>query len=379
MNRLVRRYIILFFTILIPVVVSVLITSYGYNSEKFGQGAWQDDFIIEYLSFEGEYTTKDKIDKYMEYGINNQYYSYNPQPVFEKEVKSEADEKLFDFVIYRVIYDVDKKGTNRVQYVFFIYNVQYLKLRDLFEADEARRQEINDANVPTFSIRLHEVVDEEEETPEVKGVTQIAENQLSFPDYDSDVDYKSGKQATAKYELTKDTKIDYEKEKTYYTRSGSEGDYTFTKVAIPKDSELSSYYEQTFDNISFDDSFVKVFMGFVPFRELENPTKYDVKIEMKIATVVDDFGASISKEVFNEEMDLEVDPENFDYSNYSPSYQQDLKSAGYFKWVFKHYLWWISLLSFAVVGIITGSFYLIYRTEEKRIMLEQQTKRRKRK
>ncbi len=46
----------------------------------------------------------------------------------------------------------------------------------------------------------------------------------------------------ASYELTSDTEVD--SSKTYYTRSGSEGSYTYSAVASPTKSGLSGYYEQ---------------------------------------------------------------------------------------------------------------------------------------
>ena len=45
------------------------------------------------------------------------------------------------------------------------------------------------------------------------------------------------------YVPTADTEVDASK--TYYTRSGSEGSYTYTAVASPTKSGLASYYELT--------------------------------------------------------------------------------------------------------------------------------------
>ena len=47
------------------------------------------------------------------------------------------------------------------------------------------------------------------------------------------------------YMPTTDTEID--ENKTYYTRSGSEGAYTYTKVTNPNKSGLSTYYEPTYE------------------------------------------------------------------------------------------------------------------------------------
>ena len=51
------------------------------------------------------------------------------------------------------------------------------------------------------------------------------------------------RKAAGSYELTSDTEVDASK--TYYTRSGSEGSYTYTAVASPTKSNLGTYYEMT--------------------------------------------------------------------------------------------------------------------------------------
>lgn len=51
------------------------------------------------------------------------------------------------------------------------------------------------------------------------------------------------RKAAGTYELTSDTEVDATK--TYYTRSGSEGSYTYTAVASPTKSNLGTYYEMT--------------------------------------------------------------------------------------------------------------------------------------
>ena len=40
------------------------------------------------------------------------------------------------------------------------------------------------------------------------------------------------------------------------------------------------------------------------------------------------------------------------------------KNAGYYKWLVKHYLWWEALIAFLLTGVITGTFYLVYVSEE---------------
>ena len=47
--------------------------------------------------------------------------------------------------------------------------------------------------------------------------------------------------AAAEYKLTADARVD--STKTYYTRSGSSPNYTYTKVASPADASIATYYE----------------------------------------------------------------------------------------------------------------------------------------
>jgi hypothetical protein len=326
MNRLVRRYIILFLAIIIPLAAAFWVGSYGYNSKKFGQGTWRKEFEAEYLSFEdSNYTTKDKIERYLEYGINYQYDSFSSTPLYEKEIKSDNGEKLFDMLVYRVVYDLDGKGSNRFQYLFMFYNVQYLKLRELFPADENRRKEIDNANVPTFDPKIEAIEDENEDYGDWRP--QFLQEDRTFPDYDADVDFVSGKKAH-------------------------------------EDDEIGS-----------EDSLVQVYIGRVRMRDIDIPKNYKITVNVTIGTIMDDEGNSIKAEAAKFDMFLEPNPENVDYSGYSRSYKQlvdakDLKAAGYIGWVFKNYLWWIGLVTFVAIGLITGSFYFVYVSEEKRALAE---------
>lgn len=74
------------------------------------------------------------------------------------------------------------------------------------------------------------------EVPQVRFYTAI--DLLSGGD-----DGFSYRKAAGSYELTADTEVDASK--TYYTRSGSEGAYTYTAVMSPTKSNLGTYYEMT--------------------------------------------------------------------------------------------------------------------------------------
>jgi len=317
MNRLVKRYIILFLVILIPLLAAYLVGNYGYQSEKFGQGVWKDEYQTEFLSFGGEeFTTEQKLDKFIKFGINSQYYMYDETPIFSQEIK-DNNEDLFTVEIYRAIYKytVDKQPVDRVQYLFFIYNVQYLEIQDIFNADSGLQKEIEESNVPDLSIKLYELL-ENDEIGENRSVL-ITESKV-VPDYDADVDFKSG------------------------------------RIAGSVDDEVVE-----------GDELVYVVAGFSSLTDIDWSNKTKVEINATVKGIKDDNNTDISTVVTSFTLDdFKSDPEKVDTSEFVSSYKQNLANADYLGWVFKNYLWWIGLTTVLAIGLITGSFYLVYRAEE---------------
>lgn len=327
MSKLVKKYILLFFVIAIPLTAAILVCSYGYNSDKFGQGAWKREFRDEYLSFGNEqYTTSEKIDKYLKFGINNQYYIYDDTPVINKEIQNSNGEKLFDLMVYRAIYKftVDKQPVDRIQYLYIMYNVQYKKVRDTFVADTALKKEIESANVPIFEITVSEIL-ENEAIGEVSKVSEITSKFV--PDYDADVDFISG---------------------------------IIAEEETPKDG----------------DELVYIFTGFQPIRNINRNTKNQIEITAVIDEIKNESNEGITSEVASFVVeDYITNPQQLNFEDYVNSYKQDLKNAGLFAWTFKNYLWWIGLITFAAIGIITGSFYIVWLAEEQKLLAAKKIKK----
>ena len=87
---------------------------------------------------------------------------------------------------------------------------------------------------PARSNRVLERFSRIVEVPQVRFYTAI--------DLLSGEDDQFGYQAAeGSYELTEDTEVD--SSKTYYTRSGSDPNYTYTEVASPVKANLGTYYE----------------------------------------------------------------------------------------------------------------------------------------
>lgn len=80
---------------------------------------------------------------------------------------------------------------------------------------------------------------------DIDGVTvmEVIDDERFYDRFDFDPEDGGFAPAVAVYALTADT--DIVSGKTYYTRSGSEGAYTYTAVASPAKASLGSYYEKT--------------------------------------------------------------------------------------------------------------------------------------
>ncbi len=335
MGNKVKKYIILSFSILIPLLVTFLIASYGYNSEKFGQGAWKNEYRNEYLKFPPSATTEEQIEKNLKYGINNLYHLYDKDPVFSELIKS-GEINLFQLDIYRTIYETTVKNDdgnmvkeNRVQYLFLIYDVQYQNIRNLFVDDPGAgtdlEKEINEANVPTFSIELTEILEEDPEDEETKPKTKTVSISEISRIFDQGADYD-----TVKGEILE--------------RDEKTGE-------IKKEDGTGRL--------------LVVVLGTVKMDDLEWSKETEITIKATVAEVTDpenEEGKAISTELAK--LELNLDPEAGDVSGLEESYQQDLERTGYLGWVIKKYLWWISLVAFLGTGLITFSFYAVYLAEE---------------
>lgn len=74
-------------------------------------------------------------------------------------------------------------------------------------------------------------------------VMEVIDDERFYDRFNFEPDDGGFEPAVADYAKTEDT--DIVEDKTYYTRSGSEGAYTYTAVASPAKASLGSYYEKT--------------------------------------------------------------------------------------------------------------------------------------
>jgi hypothetical protein len=319
MNKLVKRYIVLAIVILIPLLGAYLIGTYGYNSEKFGQGAWKDEFTNDYLGFADVGTIDEQIDEYIKFGINSQYHLYDSEPIFSTQVKNALQEDLFKIKIYRSIYKtmVDEVSVDRVQYLYFIYDVQYLKLRTEFGGGDALQREIADADVPQLSINIYEV--DEDDIVGTKDFVSQTTSTVLF-DEGADVDYVTGENQDPDSDVTITADLNY------------------------------------------------VWTGFEPAIDSEWSSKTKIEVVAEIDGVTDVDSENIKTTVFETILlNYECEPANVDTADFLESYQQTPENMGYAKWAVSHYLWWICLITLVALGFITGSFYLVWLSEETKL------------
>ena len=144
----------------------------------------------------------------------------------------------------------------------------FSKLKGFIGAGKLRRYKAQGALIMYVRSEIMDLLERSKELQRKVELTQIAEGGMGIETrvtsidgvpifeviddevfYDSfDFDSEDGgfvpaSASAAVYELTSDVAVD--SSKTYYTRSGSEGAYTYTAVKSPAVGSISTYYEMT--------------------------------------------------------------------------------------------------------------------------------------
>ena len=144
----------------------------------------------------------------------------------------------------------------------------FSKLKTMIGAGKLRRYKAQGALIAYVCSEIMDLLERSTELQKKIEITQIAEGGTGIEtrvtkidgvpimeviddevfydsfDFDSkDGGFKPAEGNAAEYELTSDSAVD--SSKTYYSRSGSEGAYTYSVVKSPAAGSLSSYYEMT--------------------------------------------------------------------------------------------------------------------------------------
>lgn len=356
-NFIVWRDIILSIVILIVLAATILMGSYVYNKSEL-QTSYQTELLsfgtyktdecsaseataecIEYYkNLAAQNTTDKKIAKYLAYGVSSVYTSYETEPYYDQEITtsdvtdSEGNPlSLFTLRIYRAYFDGDSDADTvsyRYYYIFFIYNVNYDNIRTLMgrDSDEAYKNALSKAEVVSFSLRVFS-----------------GDDPLTIDD-NNEEDYTiSGYRTRTVTELDDKVVPDYEAVPTF-SISETKGTLNYIYTGImplaagkASDSGYDSWYIKS-SGTTFSDLRIKM-----------TTTVDDEDVEEVLPDIrLNDFKAGDATETMNNATDLKE------------SARQNVKQAGYSSWVFKKYQWWACLLTFIVVGLIAGSFYLIW-------------------
>ena len=326
MSNSLKRILKVLIIILIPVISAVLMGVYGYNF-------YNKDYVKR--EFEGtlyEDVKQDTISEIEAFFSFNQD-RFNKTPYYESEVKGSdlgslngnsgygVDEKLFTLRIYQALYYGEKTvysqgvGTtvseDLSKYIIVLYDVNYDGLCKIFGKDYAKY-----------------------------GAPEL---ELYFNPTNSEFDGQA------------------------FTLSVASGNYR------PCDyNKLPAYTAEELENIdkSKNSTFTTIYM----YEWLCEANRYDFGMDFKMqirATVdLDEDGEEqadkvVLTEVFNgQDKKFTREFDESDLSDLVKGSKGDHYVAGFNSYVFSHYIWWISLITFVVVLGLTYLFVMIWSVEE---------------
>ena len=293
-----KRLIILFLAILIPLLSAFFVGRYAYTDRYSPDNPTSQPAIDLRASLFGDFldqgkTTKEKLELYLKFRT----IEYNPTPIFSETIKNNQDRELYHIDIYTSLYntlDANDNEVERVAFTFHVYNVQYETIRDTFITED--RAGVLASPRPVLVIVL--------ESPDglLSFRTTLAlGNAGGVPivvDSGRDIDEVVGA-------LIGDAKAGIR-------------DWLVSSVTVNVNTIL-------------------VLGG--------------QNVEQTISTfTVDSFDTNIN---------------NINREDYVQGFNGSYDSLGIRRAIFTRYVWWQSLLTFVVIGVITISFYIVYSLEEK--------------
>lgn len=308
-----KKIIILIISILIPLIAAVAISLYGVNYRYVPSA--NTTVLSEFLSDmnRGIVDCEGRIKNYRK--MENYYYE--EEPILKKDINNEEGKRILTVAVYRnlCIYKPTANVEEKLKTLFevFVYNVNYDLVKSYFKLDDM--EIIEKAEMPTFTVTFTPTNGKEEFTIELRNRSNVV-----IPDYDSVPEYAN--------ETTKTRN---------YVQSNVFREYETTNT-------LSTFSDDA--NITIKASI-----------SVTNADKTTTSIEAD-EPIVEEYIADFNHK--GEEMDEKQLKVGYRESSVDETY----KNAGYYKWLVKHYLWWEALIAFLLTGVITGTFYLVYVSEE---------------
>ncbi len=308
-----KKIIILIISILIPLIAAVAISLYGVNYRYVPSA--NKTVLSEFLSDmnRGIVDCEGRIKNYRK--MENYYYE--EEPILKKDINNEEGKRILTVAVYRnlCIYKPTANVEEKLKTLFevFVYNVNYDLVKSYFKLDDM--EIIEKAEMPTFTVTFTPTNGKEEFTIELRNRSNVV-----IPDYDSVPEYAN--------ETTKTRN---------YVQSNVFREYETTNT-------LSTFSDDA--NITIKASI-----------SVTNADKTTTSIEAD-KPIAEEYIADFNHK--GEEMDEKQLKVGYRESSVDATY----KNAGYYKWLVKHYLWWEALIAFLLTGVITGTFYLVYVSEE---------------
>lgn len=309
-----KKIIILIIAIILPLVGAFMIGWYGiavrYEPEKNTAVA---SLFKNYLN-KGVITSEGRIKNYRQF--ENYYYDENP--LYIETIENEAGNPLFTLAIYRAYYyyqpSVDDEVQKKVKFEVFIYNVNYNLVKDYFTLDD--RTIIDEAKMPKFSLTF---------TPtngkDPFSITLTTGSDVMIQDYDSVPEWADKAETTRNYVQSSIIRV------------------TQTPALAKFSADVNIKVTATLEITGTDSVTTKL------------PTDKPLA-EFYLA----DFESDID----------EIDTTDYLKGFRDPSVVKTFKNAGYHSWLFKKYLWWQGLIAIVLVGIVTGTFYLVWTAEDQK-------------
>ncbi len=318
MNRVVKITLRILLIVIIPLIMAFLIGCYGYNRYKIQ--------LPEYYVSSNEYkNTEQKIENYM------RFYSDYYEELTDLEnsilgtdgfVENENGDKLFSLKAYRWYFLNDDKSLGAFSYVFVLYNVHYGNVYYTINKDDPNAK--FEGYLPVFELTITDFAGEGDEDDLVYKTLFAYNSQHIIEDYNFVGTSKNGED-TKKYETgatinsNTDTKwAMFTADKEYSKNVEIKITATDGKYAENEDEDLVKAY--TIDAVKYNET------SFLNDMNLYTEGKYN--------------GVELTQ-----------------------AFGEDIKKAGYNKYVIGHYLWWEALIAFVLTLVVTGSVLIVWEGE----------------
>lgn len=291
--------------IVLLIIIPVLVAA---GVATYSYYRYQDFFFSNYMSKAAYKDTEDTIDRYMMF--NDTYYELYDK----KDVENEAGDDLFTIAIFRE-FGVTEESVS-MYYTLMIYNVDYENVyRTIPGYDDTKLHKFNNY-LATFRLTITDAADEDNVISKTFSTnTNYSFNDYKFTGVGDTQKWQDGTKITSAY--VKWAQVDV-------------SEYTISENVKMEITCIDSQYPNDADGNNF-------------------------KALTKDYT---DFYTSTKK--------LDTTANTYNGKELTVCYDQNIKKAGYGKYVFANWMWWEALLGAALTLVITGSTVVVWQGEEKK-------------